>query len=185
MDNIKINPVKATCMKYGDKYDGIQGLNDTCFSICGAFSGTTNVYDMDPLCTKSCEDLIEKRKKEIYGVGSCDHQVPYKPVIWDQTPNYFPSLIKKGVEPSTALSVCKKLCNEKVPLLSEECQDKCQLHFNSVEMVEVPDLPEVKNSVMVAHKTEQEKKDEKENNFLYLSISIVIIFFLGFIILKK
>jgi hypothetical protein len=53
----KIDPVKATCMKYTNKDHGIQGLNDTCFGICAAFSGTNDVYNMDPACSKSCANF--------------------------------------------------------------------------------------------------------------------------------
>lgn len=128
-----INPVKATLQKYGKNYDGIQALNDTCFGICAAFSGTSNTYNMDKFCEKQCSEMIENEKYRLFGVGSCDHQVPYKPVIWEQVPRYVPSLIKKGQDKETARLKCKQLCDINVPLLKAECKDKCDLDANAVQ----------------------------------------------------
>lgn len=132
--SFRLNPVKATCMKYGDRPTqyGIQGINDTCFGICAAFSGTNDVYDMDPACSKACTDLVEKRKHELFGVGSCDHQVPYRPVVWGQVPRYVPLLVKKGAPKEQAKQICMKMC-EGVPNLVKECQDHCILDSNAVE----------------------------------------------------
>lgn len=132
--NYKLNPVKATCMKYDGKEHGIQGINDTCFGICAAFSGTNDVYDMDPECSKACVALVEKRKHELFGVGSCDHQVPYRPVAWGQVPRFVPNLLSKGTDVITAKNQCMRLC-ESVPNLKEECQDKCILDSNAVEPI--------------------------------------------------
>ena len=129
----KVNPVKATCMKYADSTHGIQGINNTCFQICADFSGTTDVYNMDPVCTKSCQELVEKRKRELFGTGSCNHQQPYFPVVWDQTGAFFPQLLKQGLNPDQAKNKCMKLCSERYPTLAEECKEKCMDDFNSIE----------------------------------------------------
>lgn len=132
MTSYKINPVKATCWKYDGVDHGIQGINDTCFGICGAFSGTSDPYNMDPVCTKACEDLVEKRKLEIFGVGSCDHQVPYKPVLWDEVPRYVPQLLKQGLSPSASRAKCKELCSNVTNLVAE-CRNRCDLDYNAIE----------------------------------------------------
>lgn len=126
-----INPVKATCMKYDCTDHGIQGINDTCFGICASYSGTYDTYDMDPKCSKACTELVEQRKKEIFGVGSCDHQVPYRPVAWEQVPRYVPILLKKGLKPIQALNKCVKLCESSK--LKEQCQEDCLVDFNAIE----------------------------------------------------
>lgn len=134
--NYKINPVKATCK--GKTYDeqGIQELNDTCFGICASYSDTVDTYGMDPNCTKACVDLIEQRKLKQFGVGSCDHQVPYRPVIWEQFGRYFPKLLKQGLNPKDALFSCKRLCKEKSPLVAEECQEACMLDYNALDNID-------------------------------------------------
>lgn len=129
---VKINPVKATCQKCGPDCE-LQGLNDNCFEICAAFSGTTDPYNMDPECTKSCEGLIEQKKIDRYGVGSCDHQAPYKPVIWNQTVNYLPQLLRKGYSPQEALNGCYDLCKKYAKNLTEECISKCDFHYSAIE----------------------------------------------------
>lgn len=132
--SFRLNPVKATCMKYGDRPTqyGIQGINDTCFGICAAFSGTNDIYDMDPVCSKACTDLVEKRKHELFGVGSCDHQVPYRPVAWQQVPRYVPLLMKRGAPKEEAKQICLKMC-QGVPNLVKECEDHCILDSNAVD----------------------------------------------------
>jgi len=130
----KINPAKATCMKYPNQVQDLQSINDTCFGICASFSDSINVFSMDPACTKSCEDLVENRKREIFGVGSCDHQAPYKPVIWGQVPRYVPKLLKKGVTLENARAQCKQMCDKTVPMLNLECREACDLDANAVEV---------------------------------------------------
>ncbi len=130
---VKINPVRATCMKLKGTNHGLQEINDTCFNVCAAFSGTNNAYDVEPWCAKMCENLVEERKKQQYGVGSCDHQAPYRPVIWDQVPHFVPRLLEQGVPLTQLKSTCKKLCNSQVPNLSLECHETCDTDFNAIE----------------------------------------------------
>lgn len=128
----KINPAKATCASMGDNTEmNIQEMNDTCFGICGAFSGTVDVYNMDPECSKSCTNLIEQRKKQLFGVGSCDHQVPYRPVLWDETPRFVPKLLRDGFSPEHALSKCMQLCHSNYD--SVACKEKCKLDYSAIE----------------------------------------------------
>ena len=132
MNKYKINPVKAVCAKYAGRDHGIQGENDTCFGICAAFSGTEDTYAMDPKCTEACTNLIEKRKIEIFGVGSCDHQVPYRPVFWGQTPRYVPKFLREGATPEMAKNMCLKAC-ESANMVVEECQENCIVDYNAIE----------------------------------------------------
>jgi K+/H+ antiporter YhaU regulatory subunit KhtT len=150
-------------MKYDCQDRGLQGLNTDCFGICGAFSGTYDTFEMDPECVKSCEALIEKRKREIYGVGSCDHQAPMKPVIWDQVPRYVPQLLKKGMSPENALQSCKNLClNNSLP---EQCQDTCLLDYNAIEQFQ----PEIKQPVPKA------TLSKKESSYAVVVIAILVL----------
>jgi len=126
----KVNPANALC-KLQDQ--GIQELNDTCFGICASFSESDSAYSIDPNCAKICENVIEKKKHELFGVGSCDHQVPYRPVIWNQYGRYFPKLLNRGMNPDEALTKCKKMCGVHSPDVALECQDKCILDYDSVE----------------------------------------------------
>lgn len=125
----KINPVKATCMKYKGKCE-LADINDTCYSICAAYGNSNNVYEMNEECAKTCAKFIEQKKIDLYGVGSCDHQAPYRPVIWGQTPRYFPKLIEK-MSPIPALHECKKRCES--TSLPNQCKDNCELDYNALE----------------------------------------------------
>lgn len=173
----KIDPVKATCAKYDCTDQGIQGINDTCFGICASYSGTYDTFNMDPECTASCTELIEQRKREIFGVGSCDHQVPYRPVAWEQVPNYFPNLLRNGLSPESALRKCVSLCQSSN--LKEECQEKCQVDFNALDLsVAIENVaPE---SVFVS----KSKKDKIEIGGIVLLLIIIICISL-FFYLKK
>jgi hypothetical protein len=178
--NYIINPVKATCIKYSDRDKGIQGLNDTCFGICAAFSGTLDTFAMDPKCTQSCTEFIEQRKREIFGVGSCDHQVPYRPVAWGQIPRFVPQLLKKGVKIEEARNICKKMCNEKVSTLASECRETCDLDANAVEEYK---QPTVKQKPIVEPPPIQTVNLQKEQSKNPLLIWCIIISFLIVVIL--
>lgn len=172
MSNYLINPVRAACMKSSNSNaNGIQGYNNTCFGVCAAFSGTYDTYAMDPQCTKACEEFIEKKRHEIYGVGSCDHQVPYRPVFWGQVPHYVPILLKKGETPDNALNVCKKLCGT-----NQECKDECYIDYTAIEQFQQKDK---KNQEVI----QPEKK--KENNYNKLFIIIILLSIVLTILLMK
>lgn len=184
--NYVINPVKATCMKYSGRDNGIQGLNDTCFGICAAFSGTYDTFAMDPKCTQACTDFIEQRKREIFGVGSCDHQVPYRPVAWQQIPRYVPELLrKKGIRVEDARKMCKNLCDTRVPLLATECRQTCDLDANAVEEYPAPQGRLVKNITNSSETSQTESKKSKESAVIWVAIALIVIIFLVLLYLKR
>lgn len=170
----KIDPVKATCAKYDCTDQGIQGINDTCFGICAAYSGTYDTFDMDPNCSEACTALVEQRKREIFGVGSCDHQVPYRPVFWDQVPRYVPILLKKGMKPEQALQKCNSLC-ESVQNLKEECQENCQVDFNALDLNNNNE-----NKLISTSKLVLTKKNKKDIEKVVLVLFLIVILFLIF-----
>jgi hypothetical protein len=129
---MKINPVRATLLKYKDGNCGLQAINDTCFGICAAFNGVENSQTIDPSCAKSCEELIESRRIAKFGVGSCDHQAPYRPVVWDQVPHYLPQLLKKIPDSRKAKQVCMKMCDERVPNMDTDCKINCETDYNAI-----------------------------------------------------
>lgn len=174
-----VNPVRATCMKYANSpTKGIQGYNDTCFGVCAAFSGTSDTYAMDPQCSKACEDLIERKKHELYGVGSCDHQVPYRPVFWGQVPHYVPVLLKRGETPENSLNKCLKLCE--TSNLSQECKDACVVDFNAVEKFQTKESPKEEKP-----ETVETKQEEKGNDYGLIIIIIILLLLIGLFVFKK
>lgn len=169
----KINPVKATYFKHRDDM-GIQGMNDTCFNVCAVYSGTTNTFDMDPNCTKACTDMVEQRRYELFGVGSCDHQAPYHPVVWNQTPRYVPELLRSGLKPVEAKETCLRLCQEKVPNLTAQCQENCLVDFSAIEefkMVENRPTKSTSTSTPVAPVPHMNK-----NVKIILPLAILLVF---------
>jgi hypothetical protein len=170
----KINPVKATCWKYKDRDHGIQGINDTCYGVCASFSKSGDAYNIDERCGQMCKDLVEKRKIEIFGVGSCDHQVPYLPVIWDQTPRYFPDALENSNNPEIALMKCKKMC-EKTNLVNQ-CQEECEVDYHAIETYSSPISSQItseKNGTI--EKQESNGNDKKNDPFSTIILLVVLI----------
>lgn len=185
--NYIINPVKATCMKYSGRDHGIQGLNDTCFGICAAFSNTYDTFAMDPKCSQSCEDFIEKRKHELFGVGSCDHQVPYRPVVWQQVPRFVPRLLEKGMKVEYARNLCKDMCSSSVPLLAAECRENCDLDANAVEEFKPP-VKEVVKDLVKDVKPPLRNTSPKKNTYhliVFWVILAIIILAVSIYVYKK
>jgi hypothetical protein len=132
---------------------------------------------MDPKCSQACADLIEQKKRQIFGVGSCDHQVPYRPVFWNQVPRYVPMLLKKGINVETARSQCKSLCQNSS--LSAECIEKCDIDTNAIEEYkEKPKNPPklFENNII--------KKEEKNHPILFWSIISTITLAFVFILVR-
>jgi hypothetical protein len=144
--SFKINPAKATveyCAKTGQC--NLQEINDVCYGVCGAYSRDVgNVYNISEDLASSCADLLEVRKKEIYGEGgSCNHQGPLRPVLWNQCPRFVPMLLRKGLEPQQALQVGKQMCQE-IRGLENECMDNCDLDYSAIEDYKPATKPAVK-----------------------------------------
>jgi hypothetical protein len=137
---MKINPIKGTFWKDDNIQElGMQGLNDTCFGICTAFSGSNNAWEIDPHCAKACEALIEDKRYSMYGVGHCDHQAPYRPQIWNQNGRYLPKLLKKH-SPQSALQHCKQMCND-IMNGNQECINNCEVDYHSIVQEEFQHKP--------------------------------------------
>jgi uncharacterized membrane protein YgcG len=124
-----INPVRAVCKKYSGLDQGFQGINDTCYGVCSAFYGN-DVYSCDS-CNRDCKDFIERRKYQKFGYGSCDQPLPFKPVIWEQTPHYLPMLLERGMEIDEAVDKCKEMCKKNS--LRRECMENCIVDSYAVE----------------------------------------------------
>jgi hypothetical protein len=177
MDNYKINPVRGTCMRHNCNYtDNIASLNDTCFSICGAFTNTTDPYNMDPACTRECEKFIEQKRLDDFGVGSCDHQTPYRPVLWGEYSRYVPLLMKKGRTPEQALEEGRKLCDS-VSNLEEQCKVDCLTDYNSIERYSKP-------IVSQSFITDTEKKDPAFFWIIMIILSLLI-FYVVYLIIRR
>lgn len=121
-----INPVKASveyCTIKG--HNDLQDLNDACYGVCSAFSGTSDAWTVPQDCAGECKELLQQKKLQVYGLSDCDHHTPYRPVIWDSSPNYFPTLYTQYRNVDRARNECMKMCEgEQYPL---ECKNKCQL----------------------------------------------------------
>lgn len=130
MTEYKINPVKGIEKKIKRGGDvGIMERNNDCYGICGAFSNNSgNSYMIDKSCGDRCDSYIEEQRHKFYGTGSCGHQAPYRPVLWNEVPHYFPALLNKGLSLEEALTKCKYYCEN-----NNECKEACQLHHDSVE----------------------------------------------------
>ena len=136
----KINPVQATCTRC-DKSGGcgIHEYNDICFSVCGAYSGVSDPYMVDKDCAKQCSDMIEEKRHEFYDAGTCDHQQPYKPVIWDENPAFFVSLLRQGVSPEEALVKSKQMCMIYKPNSKEDCINKQENLYFALDLSQTPE----------------------------------------------
>jgi len=119
---------------YREEGPGLIGINDTCYGICASYAETNDTYVIDPECAKACTDFVNQRKEEMLGVSTCDHQVPYRPPVWENFGRYFPKLLRKGMAPNDALTECKKMCNYYSPMVGEECSDACLLDYNALEI---------------------------------------------------
>lgn len=129
--SFKINPVKAVVQAHKDEKCGVHSMVNDCYSVCAAYKGVDNPWSVSPECASQCEMLTEKLRKGFYGLGYCDHHAPNRPVLWNQSPDFFPEQLKKRGDVRTALAISKKLCeNTAYPL---QCKKKAELQSYAVE----------------------------------------------------
>jgi hypothetical protein len=127
--------------------------------------------------------LVEQRKHELFGVGSCDHQVPYRPVAWEQVPRYIPALMKAGLTKKDALTKCLDLCQSQNLLLSE-CQTHCIIDSDAVDevienyndIIVNPDAEKKMKASFRSVKTTLQKEEKNHKPWIFAIILIFIIF---------
>lgn len=187
--NYNINPIRAIKLKYKNSEfptEDLNSVNTDCYDICSAFSGTINPYEADSECTAKCKSLIDKKRRELYGVGACDHQQPYLPLIWNQTPNYFPGLMKATMDPERSLRDCQQLCNNVAPTFKAGCLDKCQLQYDSIEKCDVPSqsVSTKRDNPSSFATSEPDKETQKWTTSEIIGLVLICIFaLLGFLAL--
>jgi len=156
MESYEIDPVVGTLKYCGDCE--IADMNQRCYSICGAFNQGKDDQKLDPVyenlgkgivpvpvaplfpdswnitddCAKKCNVLMNKQKILQFGENSCDHQAPYRPVIWGEAPHYFPKLFRQTRNKEQALQLCLQMCDGEGISLPEQCKMNCRLEEASV-----------------------------------------------------
>lgn len=145
-----VNPVKGTLEFCKERNCDIQKYNDHCFNVCSAFNHSKGQYrDAVPFpnnwripkdCENRCNAFMEENRIKSFGVNSCDHQTPWRPVAWGQVPHHFPNLLKinggDSITPELAYEMCVNLCDE-----NQECKDACRLDYLSIERDTPPPSP--------------------------------------------
>jgi hypothetical protein len=122
------DPVYAS-MKTG-KTD-IADINNTCYSVCSAFEGVTSPWEINEKCSEKCGKAIEKLRVNDFSATSCAHPAPLRPVIWNQSPAFFPKEYEKTGDIQKALERCQELCNNtKYP---KQCMQDAIIQSYAVE----------------------------------------------------
>lgn len=130
MSDFQIDPVKAAVMAHKNGDCDIHYLNDTCYSVCAAFQGGDSAWEVNPECAQQCEKLVECSRRSQYGMPKCDHRRPDRPVLWDQTPHYFPELYKQTRNVKKALDACNAKCEgDRLP---NQCKQNCRIDSYAV-----------------------------------------------------
>lgn len=151
-----IDPVKGTLANCGDCQ--VIDMSNKCYSICAAFNQGRDDQNLTPVfergsngivpvpvaplfpdawnatddCAKKCNVLMNKQKILQFGENSCDHQAPYRPVVWGEAPHFFPKLLRTLGDKDEALRTCNALCSREEIKLPEQCKINCLDEYNSV-----------------------------------------------------
>jgi hypothetical protein len=105
---MNISPASATIKHCEKRKCGIQEINDVCYRVASAFSGS-DVWNVPPKYSAECDNIVEIARKQIYGVKYCDHKTPYKPLVLNP-PSEFVRLYKMNNNVEKSLIECKRLC---------------------------------------------------------------------------
>lgn len=174
---MKINPVKGTLQSLQNG-DGIQTINDRCYGVCAAYSGTYDTFNMDPQCVASCDALIESERIDRFGVGRCDHQTPLRPVIFNIEQRYFPQLVKQSMPPEQALQMCIKKCGS--TNTPEECIENCNLDYGCLEQEVLETYTPTTKPTIIEHYTENYQDSGTKSSILfYIAVMVALSFLFG------
>ena len=131
-----INPCKACWQKYKNGDCNINELNDCVVDTATAFSNFPSNNSMrGNLKGLNWQECMAQKLADLPDVAGkpqsfCNFQVNTAP-RWVQVPHYYPELLYKTKNPTTALQLCHKKCEGNK--LSETCKETCDCDHNAVE----------------------------------------------------
>ena len=158
----KINPVKSVIHYCSNKTGGcgIQELNDKCYNIASAFNGDCSAWDVPDNLANQCDNLVNVAKMDIYGVGSCDKQSPYRPFLI-RNKHLFPPLLEKGYSKEEALKMCVEISD------TLELKENCYLDYNAL----------VEDGKLLTSGNDNNKNSQKI--LLIVGIVVLVLLFIG------
>lgn len=137
----------------------ISDINNTCYSVCSAFEGVSSPWEINEKCSQKCGKIVEKLREKTFDATSCAHPAPLRPVIWNQSPVFFPKEYEKTKDIQKALERCQELCNNtKYP---KQCMQDAIIQSYAVEC---------NHGVMQIHKEGYEEDNNQNNQVNDLSI---------------
>ena len=158
-----INPCKAALEKYKDALDkghlSVNGINNTCYDVCGAFSGVGDSWQIPDDCAKNCMECVSNIKASMCR-NDCDYKAPRRPPIFNQTPHYFPNLLEQTKDPAQALHKCMKLCEK--TSYPGECKETCRVDMSAVQMKHTPQRTKETYREQYKHKKNHNKKHKDD-----------------------
>jgi hypothetical protein len=172
LNNFTLNPCSST-MKVCEPND-INCINNKCFETLGAFENASslNQFRNSP-SANNCNICVENAKAVI-GKDDCDLRLTAAP-IFNQTPHYFPNILRETQDPEKSKDMCFKWCNDCKN--KNECIDNCRTDYNTVEKFKYVDK----------NKIDSIKKYRKTNpiSFYFASFLGIIFAILIIIIIIK
>lgn len=180
----KINPVKAACARCDKSGCGIHEYNDVCYTVCGGYSGSSDPYTVDYECANQCQKMIEEKRHQFYDAGYCDHQQPYRPVIWNESPAYFVKMLQNGMAPKEALEKSRRLCEKYKSNIASECIERQVDLYNAIESYIPMKSPKIPMHTKLPSQQENKEEDIDNNtkhiliaSFAILIAMVIIYFF--------
>lgn len=173
----KFDPVIAVQKKWdrvGKEYRGVNMLNSTCFETCGAYSSPNflNSLYVSPDCSKQCVDLVwDWKMKNVVGADGCYPQSYQPPVLWNNVPHYFPTLLMKTKNKKESLDACIKLCDKK-SVDKGTCKEFCITDADAI--VEI-------NKSFVRDSNEENKSTSSKKEIRLSMIVLLLLLVLGIV----
>lgn len=147
LNNFKLNPCSAT-MKVCEPND-INCINNKCFETLGAFENASSLNQIRNLPQSSNCNICVENAKAVIGKDDCDLRLTDAP-IFNQTPHYFPNILRYTQDPEKSKDMCFTWCND-CKNCKNECKDNCRTDYNTVEKFKQKDP--IRNSVIDYSKT--------------------------------
>ena len=181
----KINPYKSCNLFYGDD---VNNVNNCLAETTSAFLGTYNINSYPEIYKKNQEyvfDLV--RKRGFYP----DAMRPTNAPVFNQVPNYFPSLLEKNDgHINKSIKECKSMCDNSI--YTNECKKRCDIQGLSVENYDKDRRSPLRKRSNKCKKVSYDGVSIKKPWVFYISFTIVslmfailIAYFLNGIFLEK
>ena len=188
MTDFIINPCSSCIKKLDSENCDVNEINQCCYETLNAFEGSGSINSLrNTVAAKNCVECVQRIIKKS---GKDIRKLKIEPpVLWGNSPHFFPSLLNDMKDIEKACKECNKMCLD--TNYPNVCMDNCNTDMNAVEIYgrnneEVESGEDEVEEDEVESSEDEVEEDECDNNLIvYCAFAFAVILLFVFLTRDK